>query len=249
MATKKPLLPLALLATLVMLLPIIFTLAFFQASGNNSNPQTQRVIKFQTQATVEQTPDAVRISTTASFLAQSNEAATSGLAKISSDIRKTLATLNIPKADIKSANLNLYPEYTYDPKGTSSITGYKAIQNFTILLKDPTLAGQVVDLLAQVTQTNLTIDQVQPIVLDTKKAAQKATAEAVAQATKQAKTYAKLLGVRLGKIISLEESSPQIYYPERYPVMGKADTSAEPTQIDLGKQEVTVVLQISWQIH
>jgi uncharacterized protein len=58
-------------------------------------------------------------------------------------------------------------------------------------------------------------------------------------------SYAKLLGVKLGKVIYLDETST----PTPYPVFGvsaKAEDSA--TQIDLGEQNVTVSVTVRWAI-
>ena len=73
----------------------------------------------------------------------------------------------------------------------------------------------------------------------------RAAHHAVVRAKAKATSYAKLLGVKLGRVIYLDESSsPQIY--PIYGVSEKATDSA--TQIDLGEQKVTVSVTVRWSI-
>ena len=92
---------------------------------------------------------------------------------------------------------------------------------------------------------NLQVNGASPFVLDNDKATETARASAVKNAKAKATSYAKLLGVKLGKVIYLDETST----PTPYPVFGvsaKAEDSA--TQIDLGEQKVTVSVTVRWSI-
>ena len=72
-----------------------------------------------------------------------------------------------------------------------------------------------------------------------------ARASAVAHAKAKASSYAKLLGVKLGRVIYLDETSTPSTYPV-YVASAKAEDSA--TQIDLGEQKVTVSVTVRWSI-
>jgi uncharacterized protein YggE len=69
---------------------------------------------------------------------------------------------------------------------------------------------------------------------------------AVAQARAKAEEYAKLLNVELGDLVYLTEVSA----PTNVVVGAKSDAMAESsgTRIDLGTQEVTVTVEIRWEI-
>jgi uncharacterized protein YggE len=54
-----------------------------------------------------------------------------------------------------------------------------------------------------------------------------------------------LLGVSLGRVITLSESSG----PSAYPIMAMAKDAAGETVIDLGQQDVTVSISVKWAIN
>ena len=61
----------------------------------------------------------------------------------------------------------------------------------------------------------------------------------------KAKSYAKLLGITLGRVIYLDETSTPTSYPI-YTTAGKADSAA--TVVDLGEQKVSVSVTVRWSI-
>ena len=103
----------------------------------------------------------------------------------------------------------------------------------------------VVDAIVDAGGANVMINGASPFVLDNEKATGLARAAAVKSAKAKATSYAKLLGVKLGRVVFLNEQSS----PNPFPVFGvtaKAEDSA--TQIDLGQQEVTVLVTVRWAI-
>jgi hypothetical protein len=53
------------------------------------------------------------------------------------------------------------------------------------------------------------------------------------------------LGVKLGKVAYLNENSSPVYSG---PVFAMAKDSVAATQIDLGQQEITVTVEVRWNI-
>ena len=90
-----------------------------------------------------------------------------------------------------------------------------------------------------------TLSGVSPFVLDDNKATDSARTAAVNKAKAKAASYAKLLGVKLGKVIYLDESSSPSVYPV-YTTAAKADSTA--TVVDLGEQKITVSVTVRWAI-
>ena len=89
------------------------------------------------------------------------------------------------------------------------------------------------------------VNGVSPFVLDSSKASLSARTVAVKNARAKALSYAKLLGVKLGRVITLTESSG----PSAYPIMAMAKDSVGNTVIDLGQQDVTVAISVKWAIN
>jgi uncharacterized protein YggE len=195
--------------------------------------------------TVSVVPDAVRVSATVSVLGTTSKAALASANTTSAAVRKALAANKIAVRDIATQSISVYPEYSYPENANPVISGYRASQSFSITVRVASTAGAVVDAIVDAGGANIMINGASPFVLDNEKATDLARAAAVKSARAKAVSYAKLLGVKLGRVVFLDEQSS----PNPFPVYGittKAEDSA--TEIDLGQQEVTVLVSVRWAI-
>ena len=195
--------------------------------------------------TVSVIPDAVKVSATVSVLGATSKAALATANTTSVAVRKALTANKIAARDVATQSISVYPEYSYPDNSTPVISGYRASQSFSITVRAAATAGAVVDAIVDAGGANVMINGASPFVLDNEKATDLARAAAVKSAKAKATSYAKLLGVKLGRVVFLNEQSP----PNPFPVFGvtaKAEDSA--TQIDLGQQEVTVLVTVRWAI-
>jgi len=195
--------------------------------------------------TVSVIPDAVKVSATVSVLGTTSKAALATANTTSTAVRKALTANKIATRDVATQSVSVYPEYSYPDNLTPVISGYRASQSFSITVRAAATAGAVVDAIVDAGGANVMINGASPFVLDNEKATDLARAAAVKSAKAKATSYAKLLGVKLGRVVFLNEQSS----PNPFPVFGvtaKAEDSA--TQIDLGQQEVTVLVTVRWAI-
>jgi len=192
-------------------------------------------------------PDAVQVSLSVSVVAEANDVALSQVAATAEVVRTTLEQLGIDAADIATQSVSVNPEYSYTEAEGQKIVGYRASQSFDVLLRDASAAGAVVDALVAAGGANLSINATYPVVNDSTAAAQDARDDAVAKARAKAEEYAELLDVELGDLVFLTEISA----PTNIMVDAKAVTMDESTAtvIDLGTQEVTVTVEVRWQIN
>lgn len=204
-----------------------------------------RHVTVSAQGTVTVVPDAVRVNATASNVAATSKAATAATATSAKALRAAVLALKVDARDISTQNLTVYPEYTYGADGTSSLTGYRASQSFTIVVRAASTAGDIVDAIVEAGSDKIQINSATPFVLDTAKSTASARAAAVKNAKAKATSYASLLGVKLGKVSYLvENSSPQISPP----IFAMAKAESDATVIDLGQQDVTVSITIRWSL-
>ena len=191
-------------------------------------------------------PDAVQVSLSVSVVAEANDVALSQVAATAEVVRSTLEQLGIDAVDIATQSVSVNPEYSYTEAEGQKIVGYRASQTFDVLVRDASAAGAVVDALVAAGGANLSINATYPVVNDSTAAAQAARDDAVAKARAKAEEYAELLGVDLGDLVFLTEISA----PTNITIGAKADVMAESalTVIDLGTQEVTVTVEVRWQI-
>jgi uncharacterized protein YggE len=190
-------------------------------------------------------PDAVRINATVSVLGATSKAALASAATTSAAVRKALAANKVATRDIATQSVTVNPEYSYPASGTPTLSGYRATQSFDITIRAATTAGAVVDAIVEAGADNLQVNGVSPFVLDDNKATDAARTAAVNKAKAKAASYAKLLGVKLGKVIYLDESSAPSVYPV-YTTAAKADSTA--AVVDLGEQKITVSVTVRWAI-
>ena len=195
--------------------------------------------------TVSVTPDAVKISATVSVVGTISKAALASANTTSAAVRKALIANKIAARDIATQSISVYPEYSYPDNSTPVISGYRASQAFSITVRAGSTAGMIVDAIVDAGGANLSVNGASPFVLDNDKATDLARTAAVKSARAKALSYAKLLGVKLGRVVFLNEQSS----PNPFPMFG-VSTKAEdaPTQIDLGQQEVTVLVTVRWSI-
>ena len=203
-------------------------------------------ITVQATGTADVVPDAVRLSLSVSVLAESNEVALSQAATTAESVRTTLKDLGVEDADIATQTVMVNPEYSYTESEGQKIVGYRASQVFDVLIRDAENAGAVVDAVVTAGGANVSINYTSPVVDDATTGAIAAREAAVAQARAKAEEYAKLLDVELGDLVYLTEVSA----PTNVVVGAKSDAMAESsgTRIDLGTQEVTVTVEVRWEI-
>jgi uncharacterized protein YggE len=191
-------------------------------------------------------PDAVRLSLSVSVLAESNDVALSGAASTSENVRSALTDLGIDAADVATQTVTVNPEYSYTESEGQKIVGYRASQVFDVLIRDAAIAGAVIDAVVAAGGANVSINYTSPVVDDATVGAAAAREDAVTKARTKAEEYAKLLDVELGDVVYLTEVSA----PTNVVVGAKADAMAESsgTVIDLGTQEVSVTVEVRWEI-
>jgi uncharacterized protein YggE len=238
---RKKLIPAAIFTTALALLPL-------GVSAQSASAATSGV-SVQGTGTVTVTPDTVRLNATISFVGATNSAASKAVSTSAAAFRAALKDKKVATKDIKSQNLTIYPEYTWTQEKGQELKGYRASQSLTVLIRDETSAGAIIDAAVDAAGDNIQVTSVAPIVLDLDDAQDAAREKAVAKAKKKAAAYAKLFDFSLGKILWVSETSSS-YNP---PIFGLAKTSAAeaaapPTEIDLGEQDVTVTVDVRWSI-
>ena len=205
-----------------------------------------RYISVSASGTVKVKPDAVRLNLTVSNVSATSATSLSTANTASTKVRAALTANGITIQYIKSAKLSTFPEYNYTAAGGSVLIGYRASQSFEIIVRNAANAGTVVDAVVAAGGDALVVDGVTPYVYDDTAATQSARVAAVSKAKTKAASYAKLLGVKLGSVIFLEESSSGSNYPYMMAMAKSADSSA--TVVDLGQQDVTVSVSTKWTI-
>ncbi len=157
--------------------------------------------------------------------------------------------LGISKEDIRTAQYQIYPKYSYDQKTGSSITGYTVTQSVEVKIRDLTKISQVLASAGSAGANQ--VSGVQFTVEDPKVLRAEAREEAVADAKEKAVKLAAELGVELGKLISYSETTNN---NAPYPQMMMRDLNVGASQegtpnIQSGTLEITSEVSITYEIE
>lgn len=164
------------------------------------------------------------------------------------ELVSSLKKLGIADEDIKTAQYQIYPKYSYEEKKGSSITGYSVSQSLDVKIRDLAKISEVLAAAGaaganQVGGIQFTIDE-------PKNLRAEARAEAVKDAQDKADKLAEDLGVRLGRVIGFSES--QGGSPVPYPMMAKdavgGYAEAAP-QIQAGTLDIQSNVSVTYEIR
>ena len=221
----------------------------FSLGEENTWDVTQPI---ETGVTVEATglvkvvPDAVQFNFSVFAIDASSSGALKRANELASQAREALDKANVDKDEIATQSINIYPEYSYSQDGVQNLVGFRATQSFAVTLRDTTSAGKVVDAVVASVGTDLSIDTLAPILINSKDAAEQARENAIKIAKDKAEDYADLLGVDLGNVISVREFATSGAIPQPWLRADLAVGESSKTVVDLGTQEVSVTVEARW---
>ncbi len=236
---------------LVISLAVFLAGCGFSVGEKNSWDVTQPI---ETGVTVEATgsvkvvPDGVQFNFLVFAVESTSRAASQRVNVLADQARDALSNAGIDSKDIATQNVSVYPEYLYSQDGGQELTGFRGAQSFAVTLRDTSQAGEAVDEVIRMVGTDLTIETLSPILIDTKDATDQARENAVKLARKKAEDYADLLGVDLGNVISVREfaTSSSVPLPWLRSDMSAGETAK--TVVDLGIQEVSITIEARWAL-
>lgn len=158
-----------------------------------------------------------------------------------------LETAGIEKSNITTSQLSLQPRFNYQDRRAPKIDGYDARNNVTVKSDDIEQVGPLLDALVRAGVNN--INNVNFTIKDPKSAKEKAREDAIREARAKAGAMADAAGVKLGKLMSLNESGG--YSPQ--PVMMRArmaesDFTGASTPVAAGDQTLSVTVNMSYAI-
>ena len=221
----------------------------FSVGEENTWDVTQPI---ETGVTVEATglvkvvPDAVQFNFSVFAIDVSSSGALKRANELAIQAREALDNAKVDKDEIATQSINIYPEYSYSQDGVQNLVGFRATQSFAVTLRDTTSAGEVVDAVVASVGTDLSIDTLAPILINSKDAAEQARENAIKLAKDKAEDYADLLGVDLGNVISVREFATSGGIPQPWLRADLAVGESSKTVVDLGTQEVSVTVEARW---
>ncbi|MBN8849954.1 MAG: hypothetical protein BGO24_06075 [Sphingomonas sp. 67-36] len=199
---------------------------------------------------VTRTPDIA--TTRASVVTQS---ATAGAALSENATRmarviQALKAAGIAERDIATSNVGLSPQYRYQQNEAPVITGYQASNTVSVKFRDIGRSGAALDALVkaganQIDGPSMSIDKPES-------AFDEARADAVRIARARAELYAKATGLRVVRIVSINENGESGDNPPRPMPMMYARVAAAPaadTQVMPGETDLSVSVAVRFLLQ
>ena len=149
-------------------------------------------------------PDIATLSTGVVSIAPDANAAIRHNAKRMAEVVAAIEAAGIARKDVQTSGVSLNPDYAYEANRPPRIKGYYASNTVNVTVREIGRLGEIMDALVatganQVNGPAFDIED-KDAVLD------EARDEAMAKARARAEGYAKRLGLRVGRVISIDET-------------------------------------------
>jgi hypothetical protein len=196
---------------------------------------------------VKAVPDVLDIVFAAEGNASTAKAALDQVGSASDAIVKLAKSNKVDKKDIQSSQIYLSPTYDYND-GTSRISGYVASVTITVTLRDPDRASGLLDAAATAAGNSLRLRGMTWSVEDPSKALDDARVAAMEDAKSRAETLTKSGGAKLGKVLTINESSQSVTPPIYDTSGGKGESASPGVAVEAGSESIMVNVDVVYEI-
>lgn len=180
-------------------------------------------------ATVSLKPDQVRIEIGVTSQAATAQAAATANAKQVSDVITELKKTVGSQGEIQTANYSLHPNHSYPKERAPVITGYTATNTVRVISDDVENAGKLIDAATKVGANN--IQGIHFTLKDESSAKAQALQQAAKVARSNAEAMASALGMKIQRVIRIEDGAPPTVFPvAREAMMMRADAASTPVE-------------------
>ncbi len=231
------------LFTIVLLALIVFTLWVINALGISypidvTTKQASGELAVIGEGKVDVVPDTAQVNVGIIVSnATTVETAQNQINQTNNSIVAAMESLGISDEDVSTSNYSINPDYNYE-SGTNEITGYSGNASLSIKVRNLDILPQVIEQSTanganQILGTSFVIDKPEEY-------REQARNAAIENAQQQAKELADRLGIRLGKVTNIVESSGNDYPMPMYDralsveAMGGGSANLQP-----GSQTIT----------
>jgi uncharacterized protein YggE len=160
-------------------------------------------------------------------------------------VMAAIKAAGIAERDVQTAGISIYPQYRYAENQPPAITGYQASNTVNVKVRDVSRLGKVLDALVasganQINGPSFEID-------DPEAAYDEARRNALKKAQARAEMYAATLGLRVRRIVSINEGggySP----PGPMPMMKMAAMETADTPVSPGETSLSANLSVVFEL-
>lgn len=222
-----------------------------QSSTVGVAPIPPRTISVMGEGKVTATPDVASIDLGVTAQKPSETEAVTEVTNKMNALLAKLREMGIADADLQAQQYSVYPRYDY-PDGRQVATGYEATQQVEVTLRDLKQLPKVIQ-----SGTELGANQIGDLrheIDDPEPYREQARMRAAVNARQKAEAMAKAVGVRLGGIVSFDESSSvgtppyPIYAKEAYG-LGAGGGGIPAPDVPAGSQDIVSYVTLTFQLR
>ncbi len=234
--------------------PALFTAALLLTACNPGGPTyistgnaSQPSLNVSATGYADAAPDRANVSAGVVKQGQTARTAMQGNATLMTAVFDELEAAGIPKKNITTSQLSLQPQYDYTDRRKPTIKGYEARNTVTVKSDDIEQVGHMLDALVRAGVNN--INRVSFSVKDPKNALDEARENAIREAKEKAEGMAAAAGVKLGPLLSINESRGGGMPPQpRMMAASRMEMGDAATPISAGDQTLSVSVNLSYGI-
>lgn len=158
-----------------------------------------------------------------------------------------VASLGIAENDMQTANFNVAPQHRRGPQGQydPEIVGYEVSNQLRLKVRNLAKLGDVLDQMVESGANS--VQGVSFSVANPKPLQDEAREKAVADARRKAELYTKAAGVKLGRVLLIQESTPHLPQPMMFQPRAAMAGAAVP--VAPGEQEFHASITITYAIE
>lgn len=240
----------------MILRPLVLALSLAIALPMTANAQTPAdisiaapqgtLLSVSASAEATRVPDIATISTGVVTQAADANAAMRANAVQMDKVMAAIRASGIAERDIQTSGINLNPQYKYVENQPPSIVGYQASNNVNVKVRDLSKLGKVLDAFVanganQINGPSFEVDRPD-------EAYDEARLAALKKARARAETYAAALGMKVQRIVSINEGGGSMPQPMPRMRAMAMDSMAKETSVSPGEASLSVSIDVVFEL-
>jgi uncharacterized protein YggE len=227
-------------------LAVLGGMAAFPRGASAQEPETPH-LRVQGQGVVSVRPDLAIVTIGAVARRDTAQEAFDQANTLVGSLNQFLRSQGVPERDVATRQFSLSPEFSR-PQGDAQpqIIGWRATNLLAVKIRDFSTIGSIVDGSVRILGNDAQLSGISFTVEDTDAVARQARDQAIANARQRAEQLATAAGVRLIRILSINETSA----PLPAPIAERAVAAAAPAAPDIspGEQRIVVSVEVVYEI-
>lgn len=197
-------------------------------------------------ATVKAAPDMAQAQLGVQTFADSVAAAVAENNARSAAIQAALSQKGVAARDLQTSGFSVYPQMDFEQDRAGVIVGYWASNTLSVKIRELARVGEILQ--AGIDAGANQVAGIYFTLADPDSLQQEARVQAVADARARAESLVQAAGGKLGKVVSIRESSPWFGPPVVRAEFDKA-AGAEAVPVQPGELEVTAQVEVVFEIE